>query len=126
MSLQPTFGKMYSFFPVKTVFVMAMVIFELGSVICATAPNSYALIIGRVVAGIGAVAIYEGGMVIITSAVPLDRVSIYLATLTSMNAAASLSGPPLGGLFTDSKRLTWRFCFWINLRNSSMRRRDAE
>jgi hypothetical protein len=33
-----------------------------------------------------------------------------------MYGAAGLTGPPLGGLFTDNTGLTWRFCFWINLR----------
>ena len=116
MSLQPTFGKVYSYFRVKPVFLAAMFTFEVGSVICATAQTSYAFIIGRVIAGIGAAAIYAGGMVIITSTVPLSRLSIYLSTLSSMYAAASLTGPPLGGVFTDSPKLTWRFCFWINLR----------
>ena len=116
MSLQPTFGKVYSYFRVKPVFLAAMFTFEVGSVICATARTSYAFIIGRVIAGIGAAAIYAGGMVIIISTVPLSRLSIYLSTLSSMYAAASLTGPPLGGVFTDSPKLTWRFCFWINLR----------
>lgn len=116
MSLQPTFGKIYSYYRVKPVFLGAMFTFELGSIICATAQTSYAFIVGRVVAGVGAAAIYAGGMVIITSAVPLSRLPIYLSTLSSMYALASLTGPPLGGVFTDSAKLTWRFCFWINLR----------
>jgi MFS family permease len=116
MSLQPTFGKIYSYYRVKPVFLGAMFTFELGSIICATAQASYSFIVGRVIAGIGAAAIYAGGMVIITSAVPLSRLPIYLSTLSSMYALASLTGPPLGGVFTDSAKLTWRFCFWINLR----------
>jgi MFS family permease len=116
MSLQPTFGKLYSYYRVKPIFLGAMFTFEIGSIICATAQTSYAFIVGRVISGIGAAAIYAGGMVIITSAVPLSRLPIYLSTLSSMYALASLTGPPLGGVFTDSAKLTWRFCFWINLR----------
>jgi len=71
---------------------------------------------GRAISGVGAAGIYAGGMIIITTAVPLKRISIYLATLSSMWALAALIGPPLGGAFADSPRLTWRFCFWINLR----------
>lgn len=119
MSLQPTFGKIYSFYSVKPIFSIAMLAFEVGSVICATAPSSGAFILGRAISGIGAAALYSGGMVIIMSAVPLSRISVYLATLSSMYAVASLTGPPIGGLFTDSARLTWRFCFWINLREWS-------
>ncbi|OCL04355.1 MFS general substrate transporter [Glonium stellatum] len=115
MSLQPTFGKVYSFFNIKAIFIGALVVFEAGSIICATAPSSSALIVGRAVAGLGAAAIYSGGMTIIGFSVPLSRISIFLATLSSMSAIASVAGPPLGGVFTDSRKLTWRFCFWINL-----------
>ncbi|KAF2797223.1 MFS general substrate transporter [Melanomma pulvis-pyrius CBS 109.77] len=115
MSLQPTFGKIYSFFKVKPILLSAIVVFEIGSVICASAHSSYVFILGRLVAGIGAAAIYAGGMIIITSAVPIHRISIYLAALSSMNAIAAMAGPPLGGVFTDNAKLTWRFCFWINL-----------
>ncbi|ORY15047.1 major facilitator superfamily transporter [Clohesyomyces aquaticus] len=115
MSLQPTLGKVYTFFGVKPIFIVAMIVFEIGSVICALAPSSFVLILGRVVAGVGAAATYAGGTFIITSAVPLPRIPVYLATLSSMYAVAALTGPPLGGVFTDSAKLTWRFCFWINL-----------
>jgi MFS family permease len=42
-----------------------------------------------------------------------------LGIVTSMYGVASVVGPSLGGIFTHSARLTWRFCFWINLRESS-------
>jgi len=111
MSLQPTLGKLYTYLPVKPVFVVAMITFEAGSILCAAAPSSIVFIVGRVVSGIGAAGIYAGGMIIITTAVPLKRIPIYLATLSSMWALAALVGPPLGGVITDSRRLTWRFCF---------------
>lgn len=112
-SLQPTYGKIYSFFNVKFSFVFAMFVFELGSVICAVAPNSNALIVGRAIAGVGAAGLYSGGMTIIGYSVPLRRRAIYLASLASMFGIASIVGPVLGGAFTD--KLTWRWCFWINL-----------
>jgi MFS family permease len=119
MSLQPTMGKLYSFLPVKPLFIAAMIIFEAGSVLCASAPSSNIFIMGRVISGVGAAGIYAGGMIVITTAVPIERISIYLATLSSMWALAALIGPPLGGAFTDSHRLTWRFCFWIDLRKGA-------
>ncbi|KAH7121300.1 major facilitator superfamily domain-containing protein [Dendryphion nanum] len=115
MSLQPMFGKIYTFFTIKPLLIASMLVFECGSIICAIAPSSYVFIIGRVVAGVGAASIYAGGTIIITSAVPLRKLSMYLSALSSMYAVANLSGPPLGGIFTDSAKLTWRFCFWINL-----------
>lgn len=116
MALQPTFGKIYTYFDIKIVFLAALLGFEVGSVVCATAKSSVVFIVGRAIAGSSAGAIHSGGMTIIGLTIPLHKISIFLGTLTSMVAVAGLAGPPLGGLFTDVARLTWRFCFWINLR----------
>ncbi|KAI2474678.1 MFS transporter [Pyrenophora tritici-repentis] len=112
-SLQPSFGRVYTYFDVKYTYLIALVIFEVGSVICAAATSSPMFIIGRAVAGAGAAALYSGGMTIIGFSVPLRKRAIYIAALSSMFGIASVVGPILGGAFTD--RLSWRFCFWINL-----------
>jgi MFS family permease len=54
------FGKFYTFFNVKYVFLVAIAIFEIGSAICGAAPNSIAFIIGRAVAGLGSAGIMSG------------------------------------------------------------------
>lgn len=112
-SLQPSFGKVYTYFDVKYTYLIALVIFEVGSVICAAATSSPMFIIGRAIAGAGAAALYSGGMTIIGFSVPLRKRAIYIAALSSMFGIASVVGPILGGAFTD--RLSWRWCFWINL-----------
>lgn len=35
-----------------------------------------------------------------------------MALVTSMYGIAGVLGPTVGGLITDTPRLTWRFCFW--------------
>lgn len=119
MALQPTFGKVYLYFDIKLTFVASVLMFETGSIICAVAPSSKAFIIGRAVAGVGQAAMLAGAMTVISFRIPLDKRAIYFAILSIMNGVASVVGPPLGGIFTDSEKLTWRFCFWINVRKYS-------
>lgn len=51
-SFQLLYGKVYQFFSLKWTFLGAIALFELGSLICGTAPNSEALIVGRAIAGL--------------------------------------------------------------------------
>ncbi|OQV01311.1 hypothetical protein CLAIMM_06692 [Cladophialophora immunda] len=112
-SLQPSFGKIYTYFNVKWTYMAALAIFEVGSVLCGAARNSTMLIVGRAVAGVGAAAIFSGGMTIVAYSVPLRKRPIYIGLLSSMFGIASVVGPILGGAFTD--RVSWRWCFYINL-----------
>lgn len=61
---QLTFGKLYAEFNTKWVFITSLVIFEVGSVVCATAPSSVALVIGRAIAGIGVGGLFSGALIV--------------------------------------------------------------
>ncbi|KAI9685959.1 MAG: hypothetical protein M1820_010703 [Bogoriella megaspora] len=110
---QPLAGKMYTLFPKKLVYLVYLVVFEAGSLVCALAPTSNALIAGRAVAGLGASGVFAGGFVLLTSIIPLHKRAIYTATMSSTFAIASIIGPVIAGAFTT--HVTWRWCFYINL-----------
>ncbi|GJC99028.1 major facilitator superfamily transporter [Colletotrichum higginsianum] len=112
-SLQLLCGKLYSFFSIKWIYLIAIGIFELGSLICGIAPNSITLILGRAIAGLGSAGIFSGALIILAYSVPLEKRPIYTGIVSSMWGISSVAGPLLGGFFTDS--MTWRWCFYINL-----------
>ncbi|KAJ5565380.1 hypothetical protein N7513_001622 [Penicillium frequentans] len=112
-AFQPSYGKIYTLFSSKYVFLAALLIFEIGSVVCATAPSSPVFIFGRALAGIGSAGIQAGTTLILAECVPLSQRPTWNSIIGSMFAVGSVAGPLLGGAFSDST--TWRWCFYINL-----------
>ena len=105
-------GKAYKYFRLKGTFLLSIFIFEVGSLICAAAPNSVALIVGRAIAGAGGAGIASGVYTIIAVSAPPKQRPAFTGLLGATYGCASVIGPLLGGVFTEN--LTWRWCFWYS------------
>ncbi|GIJ86447.1 hypothetical protein Asppvi_005336 [Aspergillus pseudoviridinutans] len=110
---QLVFGKLYGYFPMKLVFLCAILVFEVGSAVCGAAPSSDAFIVGRAIAGLGASGIFQGAMVIVAYSVEPRKRPVYNGIFGSIYGISSIIGPLLGGAFTSN--VSWRWCFYINL-----------
>ena len=94
-AFQLSYGKIYTLFSSKLVFLAALLIFEIGSVVCATAPNSHVLILGRALAGPGSTGMQAGTTLILAECVPLHRRPTWNSIIGSMFAVGSVAGPLL-------------------------------
>ncbi|KAL3419414.1 major facilitator superfamily transporter [Phlyctema vagabunda] len=112
-AFQPSYGKIYTLFSSKPVFLAALLIFEIGSVICATAPNSHAIIHGRALAGVGSAGIQAGTTLILADRQRRWTLVVIYILIIYESFVAAVDDSPQGGAFSDTT--TWRRCFYFNL-----------
>ena len=72
-AFQFMFGKMYKLFSFKQIFLLAIAIFLVGSLLCATAASSAMFVVGRAVTGMGFAGIIGGFFTILGYIIPLQR-----------------------------------------------------
>lgn len=111
--LQPVYGSFSDIFGRKMMIYLSLVLFTVGAIVAALAQDMATLLAGRVVQGSGGGGIYVLSEIVITDLVPLRFRGNYFSTIAAMWAVGSVSGPLVGGAFSED--VTWRWIFWLNL-----------
>lgn len=108
-------GALFTALNMKWLYIIRMVLFQAGSALCGAAPNMNALLVGRVIAGIGGTGVYLGCLNYFSSSlITPERRGAYISGIAFVWGISSILGPAVGGGFSVSKA-TWRWGFYINL-----------
>ncbi len=100
-------------FGTKRIYIMALVLFVIGSALCATANSIGLLIAFRVLQGFGGGMIMPVGMTIMTRAAGPERVGRVMSVLGVPMLMGPIAGPILGGWLIDIA--SWHWVFLINV-----------
>ncbi|WGL52639.1 DHA2 family efflux MFS transporter permease subunit [Nocardioides sp. BP30] len=100
-------------FGTKRLYMLAILLFALGSALCATAPNLETLIVFRVLQGLGGGMLMPLGMTILTRAAGPERVGRVMAVLGVPMLLGPILGPILGGWLIDVA--SWHWIFLVNV-----------
>ncbi|BDZ41670.1 MFS transporter [Paraoerskovia sediminicola] len=111
--MMPVYGKLGDLVGRKTLFMVAIGLFMVGSVIGGLSTDMATLITGRAVQGLGGGGLMILAQAIIADVVPARERGKYMGIMGGVFALASVAGPLLGGWFTES--IGWRWAFWMNL-----------
>jgi EmrB/QacA subfamily drug resistance transporter len=109
----PVYAKLSDLRGRKPIMLTGIGLFVAGSVLCGVAWSMAALIVFRLVQGLGAGAIQPVAMTIVGDLYSMAERARVQGYIASVWAASSVVGPTLGGVFSDY--LSWRWIFFVNI-----------
>lgn len=109
----PTTGYLLTRLPIRTVFMVAMGLFSVGTLIAGLAPGFEVLLVARVIQASGTAIMMPLLMTTILDLVPSHRRGAIMGNVSIVISVAPAIGPTLSGLILHS--LSWRFIFLLVL-----------
>jgi len=109
----PVSGWLADRFGVRTIFFSAIVMFSLGSLLCALSGTLDQLVLSRVVQGIGGAMMVPVGRLTVMKIVPREQYMSAMTFVTLPGQIGPLLGPALGGVLVEYA--SWHWIFLINI-----------
>lgn len=109
----PISGFLADRFGIRRVFFSAILVFTLGSLMCANASVLWQLVVSRVVQGVGGAMLLPVGRLAVLRSFPRERYLSALSFVAIPGLVGPLIGPTLGGWLTDIA--SWHWVFLINV-----------
>ncbi|HUT68525.1 MAG TPA: MFS transporter [Dehalococcoidales bacterium] len=111
-AVMPLAGKAGDIFGGKLTFMVSILIFTIGSLLCALAPNIELLIGARLIQAIGAGSFLPLATAIVSDQFPESRQRA-IGLFSSIFPIGMIIGPNLGGWLVEA--FGWRSVFWFNI-----------
>ena len=115
----PIYGKLGDIFGRRRLFIVAITIFIVGSLLCGTAADMFQLAAWRAVQGIGAGGLFTLAITVLADILPPRERARYQGMFLAVFGTSSVLGPIIGGLFAGVDQVLWvdgwRWVFLINL-----------
>ncbi|MFE4826211.1 MFS transporter [Streptomyces sp. NPDC056672] len=111
----PLWGKLSDLFSKKLLVQIALVIYVGGSVVAGLSHNTGMLIACRVVQGVGVGGLSALAQIVMAAMIAPRERGRYSGYLGATFAVATVGGPLLGGVITDTSWLGWRWCFYVGV-----------
>src|SRR6478735_5150686 len=111
----PLWGKLADLFSKKLLVQIALIIYVGGSIVAGLSTSSGMLITCRVVQGIGVGGLSALAQIVMAAMISPRERGRYSGYLGAVFAVATVGGPLLGGVITDTSWMGWRWCFYVGV-----------
>ncbi|MDT0418891.1 MULTISPECIES: MFS transporter [Streptomyces] len=111
----PLWGKLSDLFSKKLLVQVALVIYVLASAAAGLSQSAGMLIVCRVFQGIGVGGLSALAQIVMAAMIPPRERGKYSGYIGATFAVATVGGPLLGGVITDTSWLGWRWCFYVGV-----------
>jgi EmrB/QacA subfamily drug resistance transporter len=109
----PLYGKVGDVYGRKNVYLFAITLFTVASMLCGLAQDLPQLVAARALQGVGSGALGPMAMAVLGDLVPPRQLGRWLGYQGAIFAVAGIAGPLAGGFFVDY--LSWRWAFYFNV-----------
>lgn len=105
-------GRLSDLFGRKRAYVGGFLVFALASLGAGFSGDATALILWRILQGIGSAFLFANAAALVTDAFPKEELGLAMGANTMVAAIGLVLGPVLGGVLVD---ISWHWVFWFNV-----------